>query len=73
MQCKINVLEENRFVNQKPKATVRTYNDDFSVDYFVCPNCGNNVQITQWEDERGTWPDIPLPCMKCGSRWGVLR
>lgn len=72
MKCHIHVLEESRLLRTEPKSTVRTYNEDFTVDYFICPNCENNVQITHWEDERGKWPDISIPCMKCGSRWSIL-
>ena len=45
-QVRINVLEQNRFVATKPLQTVRTFNNDFSIDTFTCPSCGNEVVIT---------------------------
>lgn len=69
----IRVVEENRVSVSQPKTTVRTFKDDFSVDYFKCPECGNMVQITHWSDGRGLWPNVGLPCGMCGRKWSVLR
>ena len=71
-QVRINVLEQNRFAATKPMKTIRTFSNDFSIDTFICPSCGNEVVITHWKDERGLWPDVDLPCGKCGKHWGIL-
>lgn len=68
----INVLEQNRFYPTKPVQTIRTFSNDFSIDTFTCPACGNEVVITHWSDERGTWPDVDLPCKVCERHWGIL-
>lgn len=68
----IKVIEENRFADTKPVNTVRAFNDDYSVDYFVCPFCRNDVKITHWEDERGIWPEVELQCFTCKKKWGIL-
>ena len=72
-QVRINVLEQNRFAATKPMKTIRTFSNDFSVDTFTCPGCGNEVVITHWRDERGLWPDVDLPCNGCGKHWGILK
>ena len=72
-QIRINVLEQDRFVTKKPVQTTRTFNNDFSIDTFTCPGCGDEVVITHWEDHRGVWPDVDLPCKACGRHWGILR
>ena len=69
---KIKVLERIRFANSQPVYTDRWFNDDFSIDKFICPYCKCEVDITHWKDKRGVWPDLDLPCKKCGKHWGIL-
>ena len=45
-QVRINVLEQNMFAATKSMHTVRTFSNDFSIDTFTCPSCGNEVVIT---------------------------
>ena len=73
MQIQVSVRETNRVSMSTPRVTIRKYNSDFSVDILVCPVCGNDVKITHWQNERGIWPDVDLPCTNCGRHWGILR
>lgn len=69
----IFVIEIDGFsVNNRPVRTKRTFNEDLSEDYFICPFCKSKVSITHWKDSRGEWPDVDLQCKKCGKHWGIL-
>lgn len=70
----ISVKEIDKFsANYKPERTERAFNEDFSVDYFICPSCNNKVSITHWEDVRGKWPKVNQQCENCGKQWDILK
>lgn len=72
-QVSIRVLESNRFGNAQPVSTIECYSNDFSIDYFICPDCKSKVNISHWKDERGVWPNVDLPCSNCGRHWSISK
>lgn len=71
-RASIKVVELGRFAAQQPIQTIRMFNNDFSIDTFICPCCKNEVVITHWKDDRGVWPDMNLICENCCRHWGIL-
>ena len=56
-----------------PRLTTRVFDDDFSTDCFMCPECGVLIEITYLDDEIEKWPNSGLPCEKCGKKWNIIR
>lgn len=67
MQKYIFVIKKSNFgAASKPLKTIQRGN------FFVCPQCSQNVPITYYENSRGKYPDVNLQCPKCKSIYGIL-
>lgn len=72
-KIRIRVVEENKFLAPTPRFTTRVFEDDFSTDYFICPECKNPVKITYRDDGVEKWPNMGLKCGTCGKKWSIIR
>ena len=72
-KIQIKVVEENKFLVPTPQFTTMVFEDDFSTDYFICPECKNSVKITYLNYGFEKWPNVGLSCEKCGKKWSIIR